>query len=424
MCNRLILFIFLCFISISCFSQIDSKLEKKAQSGDAKAQYELAKSLMRYRDTIQALQWYKESAMRDYKQASFDLAMFYNRIKDYKEAAIWCEKTGGGYPWALLGKYYKEGMGVKKDYNKAAYWYDRFLSTNRPTKKSDSWSSSIRDEMLRLAECYDSLRNYSAAAQWYKAILYEKYNAYEERNVVAEIRAAAGMHRICYLGLDGNSDSQAPSEKYFLEFLKRGGNASYALEFIINNNEMSKYWLEYAVTFGQVRAYYIMGLACEYGLYGIPINDKAAYSWYLKSAENKYYDAYYKVALMNEKGIGTSKNLQYAFQLYDYLVNTANTYISKSTLYDSKGRLGYMYYHGYGTQRDPDKAFQYLTESATASHDSDVYFTLSHCYRYGQGVTANLNSADAFEKLAEVFDNDQKRQIEEEIAKIKRELHK
>ncbi len=418
MCKRNVLSILICFISIACYCQIDSQLEKKALKGNAKAQYELARSFMRYKDTIQALRWYKEAAKQGYHQACFDLAMFYDKVKDYKEAAVWCEKTTGGYPWVLLGKYYKNGIGVEKDYNKAAYWYNRYLQANKPTKKSDCWSSSIRDEMFRLAECYDSLRNYSDATQWYKAILYEKYDTYEERNIVAELRAAAGMHRICYLGLDGNKTS----EKYFSEFLKRGGNASFALEFIANDNEMSKYWLEYAVTFGQVKAYYIMGLAREYGLYGIEKNIKDAYDWYLKAAKQNYYDAYYKVAFMSEKGLGTSKNLNYAFQLYEYLVDTANAYIKKSTLYDSKGRLGYMYYHGYGTQRDPDKAFQYLKEAATMSHDSDVYFTLSHCYRYGLGVAANFNSADAFEKLAGVLGNDEKRQIEEEIAKIKSSL--
>ena len=200
MCKRNVLSILICFISIACYCQIDSQFEKKALKGNAKAQYELARSFMRYKDTIQALRWYKESAKQGYHQACFDLAMFYDKVKDYKEAAVWCEKTTGGYPWVLLGKYYKNGIGVEKDYNKAAYWYDRFLSANKPTKKSDCWGSPIRDEMLRLAECYDSLRNYSAAVQWYKTILYEKYNTYEERNVVAEIRAAAGMHRICYLG--------------------------------------------------------------------------------------------------------------------------------------------------------------------------------------------------------------------------------
>ena len=41
-----------------------------------------------------------------------------------------------------------------------------------------------------------------------------------------------------------------------------------------------------------------------------------------------------------------------------------------------------------------------------------------------QGVKANLNSAEAFERLAEVYGNDKKRQIEEEIAKIKSSLPK
>lgn len=419
MCKRNVLSILICFISIACYCQIDSQFEKKALKGNAKAQYELARSFMRYKDTIQALRWYKESAKQGYHQACFDLAMFYDKVKDYKEAAVWCEKTTGGYPWVLLGKYYKNGIGVEKDYNKAAYWYNRYLQANKPTKKSDCWSSSIRDEMFRLAECYDSLRNYSDATQWYKAILYEKYDTYEERNIVAELRAAAGMHRICYLGLDGNKTS----EKYFSEFLKRGGNASFTLEFIANDNEMSKYWLEYAVTFGQVKAYYIMGLAREYGLYGIEKNIKDAYDWYLKAAKQNYYDAYLDVAIMSEKGVGTSRNEEYACKLYEWILGNLKSYVDKSTYYRAMGHLGIMYYYGRSVSRDSQKAFTYLSESWRQCNDSDVLWTLSNCYRYGQGTDIDNKMADVLKKLAEIYGNENAIMIKKRIESLKMSIN-
>ena len=106
MYKRSLLFISVCFISIACCGQIDSKLEKKAQSGNAKAQYKLARELAYRSDTAQAVFWYKKAAVQGYTDACYELALIFDKQKDYKEAAKWCEQSGGGLPWTMLGLYY------------------------------------------------------------------------------------------------------------------------------------------------------------------------------------------------------------------------------------------------------------------------------------------------------------------------------
>lgn len=101
--KRSVLFLLLSFFVLSGYSQ-DKGTEKtlaKAQGGNAKAQYQIgwyygngAKGFVR--NGLKAIEWLEKSAENNYHPAQY-----------------------------YLGWFYFYGYGVKKDINKATYWYEK-----------------------------------------------------------------------------------------------------------------------------------------------------------------------------------------------------------------------------------------------------------------------------------------------------------
>lgn len=401
-----VLYVMMLTSALFCHAQISEILMQKAENGNAKAQYELARSYMRYKkDTVQAINWYKRASNQGYKSANFELAILYWRKKQYSESAEYCAKSSPGLPWELLGDYYKEGKGVEQNYSKAAYWYEKYLSLSTPKKKSDYWTYYSESNMMKLAQCYDSIANYSNALKWYDEILTGKFDPDAKRDDVSIARAIAGKIRILHLGLAGHKDNNLVNA-LLADLYKAVGAyriSSYAMDFALERDDaMTLFWTNYAVKHDSKIAKYWMGLICELGKYGVERSDAKAFEWYQKAAEDGYIDAFLPLGIMYEKGRGISQDYERAYKLYEMIIDYCANRDGKEYLNaGAMGRIGVMLYNGNHVNADRDRAFGYLQCGILRYKDPEAMRILSSCYRYGLGTKRNDNEADYWLKKAE-----------------------
>lgn len=108
--------------------------KKSAEQGYAKAQNNLGLCYKNgegvEQDYKKAVFWYRKSAEQGNAKAQFNLACCYANEEggeqDYKKTVFWCRRSAEqGYARAQfnLGYCYDEGQGVEQDYKKAVYWY-------------------------------------------------------------------------------------------------------------------------------------------------------------------------------------------------------------------------------------------------------------------------------------------------------------
>jgi TPR repeat protein len=109
---------------------------KKAEQGDADAQYSLA--MMYYKgkgvpqDYEQAVHWWTKAAEQGNADAQYSLGWMYDKgqgvPQDYEQAVYWYTKSAEqGDAWAQynLGLMYAKGDGVSQDHKQAIYWFTK-----------------------------------------------------------------------------------------------------------------------------------------------------------------------------------------------------------------------------------------------------------------------------------------------------------
>ena len=129
------------------------ELVKKAEAGDAKAQYDLG--ICYYegtgveKDWGEAVKWFTKSAEQGDAVAQVCLGTRYylgeGVEKDYKEAVKWFTKSaeqGNQYGQCNLGNCYYECKGVEKDWGEAVKWYTK-------SAEQGNWASKEMLERLK-----------------------------------------------------------------------------------------------------------------------------------------------------------------------------------------------------------------------------------------------------------------------------------
>ena len=126
------------------------ELVKKAEAGDAVAQYDLGGNYFFgvglpkgvTQDYKEAVKWYTKSAEQGNKMAQSFLGICYylgNGVtQDYKEAVKWFTKSAeqgcaGGQ--SNLGDCYKDGKGVPKSLSEAVKWYTKSAEQGNESAK-------------------------------------------------------------------------------------------------------------------------------------------------------------------------------------------------------------------------------------------------------------------------------------------------
>lgn len=153
------------------YTSYNDVLLRKAQSGDAKAQfymgfcYEYGQGVST--DKHQAFEWYLKAAEQGYDTAQRDVARFYESGQgvstDLHEAFEWFRKAaeqGERYSEYRVACYYYWAKGIKQDYNQAVYWW------RKSADQGDNWSQYY------LGVCYEYgqgvNKDINQAVEWYQ----------------------------------------------------------------------------------------------------------------------------------------------------------------------------------------------------------------------------------------------------------------
>ena len=255
----------------------DQFLERRAQRGDAQAQYKLAEKLFLNgdeEDRRTAVEWYWKAAEQGLANAQYH-----------------------------LGVCYANGTGTAVNKQEAFYWYKMAAE------------QGLAEAQFNLAGCYDkgegTAVNKPEAFRWYKA-------AAEQGIAVAQNNLA-----VCYNNGEGTAVNKPEAVRWYKAAAEQGvANAQYNLAVCYDNGkgtEVNKTeafrWYKAAAEQGMAIAQNNLGFCYEIGA-GTAVNKTEAVCWYKAAARQRYTSAQYNLARCYENGIGTEVNKTEAFRWY------------------------------------------------------------------------------------------------------------
>ncbi len=172
MFRKLIIIIFLVFLSSGCgtfdlesarqayesgdYKTVTELLIPLAEAGDAEAQTDLgfmyANGLGVPQDYTEALKWYRKAVAQGYALGQNNLGVMYKKghgvPKDYTEAVKWYRKAaiqGNARAQNNLGGMYAEGLGVTQDYVQSYAWFQ--LAAEGGLEKASAARMDLRRAM-------------------------------------------------------------------------------------------------------------------------------------------------------------------------------------------------------------------------------------------------------------------------------------
>lgn len=240
-----------------CGPPMLDSLEKSAQGGDPKAQFELGEALWKgslgaKADKIEAIKLYRESAENNYFDAILKLATIHDYEPggtfDLNEAFRWYKKAAelsSPYAQYCVGHCYARGHGVAQNDVEAAAWY-RKSALQRPPGFSAAQHA--------LGSCY--LRGVGVPQDYLKAVYW--------------LRKAA--------------DQELAVAEYDI------GNAYRLGTGLPQDFEAAASWYEKAAKQGHALAQYNLGV-CYYRGMGVARSHFHAVEWYRKAAGQGQVDA-------------------------------------------------------------------------------------------------------------------------------------
>jgi len=270
-------------------AEMEKWLLKAARQGHAKAQYKLAETyderISNKKGIKKAIKWYRKVAEQGNIEAQRRLAeLCFNDLKDYKEAVKWWRKAaeqGNQYAQLALGDCYQNGVGVKRNYIKAANWYSK--------AKCRLWKETVT-RMKKLSKYYKAAKTGNAKAQTEMGdCYYEEHRIPVSKGEYVETRNYLKAKEWWLKAANqGYTDAQAKLGECY-----SSGSGE-------NNNsiEAAKWWHK-AAEQGHAKAQYKLG-KCYQGGRGVTKDYKKMLKWYRKAAAQGQIDA--KAALKQISG--------------------------------------------------------------------------------------------------------------------------
>jgi len=254
-------------------------LEKKAQKGDAVAQYELALKYKSGTDTSKQntglfIKWLTSSANSGFSKAQYDLGLCYlwgsNMAKDNEQAIHWLKKSAH-QQYALaqyaLGMHYIEN-------------YDQSISVNEIIDFLEAAGENGKsDGFYQLGMMYEDCLLVQKEIE--KAIEYFS-KAISKGNTDAKIRLG-----LCMLRRNNSQFDSITGQQHLKE----------------------------AAAEGSAEAMYVLGTVYEEGI-GVPSNYNNALFWYKTAAEIGNEKSQFKMGYFYENGLSVSKDINEAAEWY------------------------------------------------------------------------------------------------------------
>ena len=301
----------------------------------------------------------------------------------------------------MLGEAYRTGKGARRNYKTAFSVHSRYSETNnrcravagmmclegKGTEKDERKGFGLLNSaepkgpetLFRLGQCFE----FGLGTDPDPKKAFEYYLDSAEQGF-GEAQAAAG--RCCFNGT-GTDKNMAEAEKWFLEAIGSDVLSAYSSLGIIKEKagqpDVAFQCYTIAALGGDSTAQYNLGL-CYYLGKGTEKNDREAFSWFLKSAEQKCTDAMYIASSMLKSGIGTETDEKKAVELLEKAVSLGDA--------NSCFTLATMYVNGDGVPHDFKKAYRLYYKSAHLGHTESMY-SLAVCYENGIGIKKNLTES-------------------------------
>jgi TPR repeat protein len=422
------------------------QLQLAAKQGDAEAQFKLGDALEYgkgiYKDTEEAIHWFRQAAERGhiqakyqlyqhlkndegiywlrqlaeqgYAEAQLDLAQNYQN-KDITQAIYWLRQAAeqedtvneltrkfgieGSQNWARneLGRIYEYGKeGVAKDHEQALFWYQKAV------EHGSQWAKPLLEllqaEMQYIGECRqaaeqgdaeaqhclgreeENLRHHEKAFDWYK-------KSAEQGHINAQFRLA-----LAYEKGQGIAQNHEQAVCWYRQVAEREtieleiDNTQFDLNKRKNESQenyeqrMTRHCHELRNSY--VEAQFNLGYVYESGE-GISQDHKQAVDWYRKAAENGHKRAQFFLGCAYYDGQGILQDYQQAVYWFQQAAQDIDVFSKGERAeegdIDAQFNLAYAYQKGEGISQDDGKAVYWYAKAAKKG-DAEAPFQLGKIY--------------------------------------------
>lgn len=373
-------------------------LKEAAESGDADAQYKIAKLYLQANEQEgiqEATRWLERASKNGHSQAQVDYARWLKTFAEIKnepsleiEAFQWnlvAAKQNNCEAAYKVGIAFATGNGIEEDDEAAIEWLEKAAACGGPFTK------------LQVAKLYDMSRvlpeNNELAVKWYKVILSADQDTEPQTRPVREtVDSCEGEEDVdCYRGKAEeflahlNAPEQAAEEFETAQalaglgfsngsegWLRKAANhghaeAQYLLglryyfgEGLTKNTEIGVGWLRKAAEQGIPKAQYFLGSAYEDGD-GVAPNTDEAMRWYREAAAQGDPAAQWRLGVLLETGVGVKQDLIEAQKWYRFAAVQESNDLGISA---AQSRLGRLYYDGRGVPQDFTEAIGWFRKAA------------------------------------------------------------
>ena len=321
--------------------------------------------------------------------------------QDYKKANVAFERIGWWDPnRKLLSDMYFYGQGVEVDYEKSyqilANCLNRFDVKNAPAffKHYEKLAQKgIPEHQYHLASAYyygnGTEIDYKKSFYWFDKAAQKNYR---------DAYYYLGEH---YQNGSGVNKDLDKALKWFKTSIEAGNDGYFSIAYIYGlkgESIKSVEWYKKALDSSRVSesdksvAAYNLGQIYNYGRKGIPIDQKAAFSYYKQSAESDYADAKTKLAFFYFDGKIVEKDVSKGLELLQEAVNAGSEI--------AKEELGSVYFFGkFDIPKNHWEALR-LFEELKENNSSIVFYCLAQLYKEGQVVEADHVKAYRYFKRA------------------------
>jgi TPR repeat protein/serine/threonine protein kinase len=302
------------------------------------------------KDSVIAMEYYKECAERGYAGAQAYLGFcYYMGIgveKNYTEAIRWyriAADQGFSGAQSNLGICYEHGHGVARNLELASKHY--LLSAQQGAAAAQYNLGNLYERGEEPIQ-----QNFYDAAKWYIQAAVQGYTPAEY---------SLGCLYLLGLGVEMDSDLG-------IENITKAAEKNYIL--------------------AQVK----LGECYEQGN-GVAKNPIKAIKWYYKAAENGNAEALYYIGYYHFYGITVERDLSKAVEFYTLAAERGHAV--------AQNNLAICYQNGFGAKKDLALTIKWFQESANTGF-AQAQFNLGVCYEKGQGVTKALHEAVRYYRLA------------------------
>lgn len=344
------------------------------------------------KDKDKASHYLSQAVKQGHPAAQYDMAMygfehfgqegFQSSLKLLMSAA---EKNHPEACW-LLGTYYLNGEGVKKDYSKALHYFKIAGDQNIPMAQLDMAMMIIRGQGTEAnAEIGMNLLESLAADEQTFDIVRRKAKYHLARIYRMGHSVEVNLDRAISLFAE-SAEMGEPDAMYEIAVHYARGDG------LNQDYDMCKYWLEKAVENGCEKACHLLGIMHENGI-GMEADPASALIFYKGAADANQADALYRLYEVYHDGdLGEEPNMDTAFDYLEKAIDAGSP--------EAMCKLGLLYYFGEdGLPQDYSKARKWFEDAAEEEY-RDAYYYLGIIYARGDGVPEDFVKSRRLSNIA------------------------